>query len=218
MNEDWKYQRRRSRLVSVLRERGIGDERVLEAMEKVPRHLFVDLALRPRAYYDEALPIGMKQTISQPFTVAYQTMMLDPKPGERILEIGTGSGYQAAVLCELEVQAFTIERLRTLFERTSALLKSLGYRAVCRCGDGTKGWESAGPFDGIIVTAAATLVPDDLLRQLRIPDDHRSGGRLIIPVGNRATQKMNRIVRTGEESFEREETDGFRFVPLIGAS
>ncbi len=208
MSEDWKYQKRRGRLIDLLRERGITDERVLLALQKVPRHLFVDQALRPRAYNDEALPIGLKQTISQPFTVAYQTMMLGPKPGERILEIGTGSGYQAAVLCEMGARVFTIERLRPLHERTSALLSSLEYRALCRCADGTKGWESVSPFDGIVVTAGATVVPDDLLHQLRLPDEKQSGGRLVIPVGNRSTQRMNRIMRTGPDAFEREETEG----------
>ena len=217
MNEDWKYQKRRERLVEELREKGIQDERVLAAIGRVPRHLFVDVALRNRAYNDEALPIGLKQTISQPFTVAYQTMMLDPKPDEKILEIGTGSGYQAAVLGEMGARVFSVERIRSLYERTSRLLRALDYRAVCRCGDGTKGWESAGPFDGIIVTAAATSVPDDLLQQLRAPEDEGPGGRLIIPVGDRASQRMNRITRHGPESFQREETDGFRFVPLISS-
>jgi len=218
MNEDRKYQKRRSRLVESLREKGISDERVLAAIGQVPRHLFVDQALRTRAYNDEALPIGLKQTISQPFTVAYQTMMLAPDHGERILEIGTGSGYQAAILCELGARVFTIERLRTLHSRTHALLKSLNYKALCRCGDGTRGWEAVGPFDGIIVTAAASIVPDELLQQLRIPAENEQGGRLVIPVGGRDSQRMNRIVRTGSESYMREETEGFRFVPLIGAS
>ncbi|MCZ6705975.1 MAG: protein-L-isoaspartate O-methyltransferase, partial [Bacteroidetes bacterium] len=175
-------------------------------------------ALRARAYHDEALPIGMKQTISQPFTVAYQTMMLAPQPGERILEIGTGSGYQAAVLCEIGARVFTIERLRPLYERTSQLLRVLEYKALCRCGDGIQGWEAVGPFDGIIVTAGATIVPDKLLQQLRIPDAENKGGRLVIPVGNRDSQRMNRITRESVDVYAREETEGFRFVPLIGAS
>lgn len=218
MNEDWKFQRRRSKLVDLLREKGVEDEGVLVAINQVPRHLFVDEALRARAYHDEALPIGMKQTISQPFTVAYQTMMLAPKRGERILEIGTGSGYQAAILCAMGARVFTIERLRPLYERTMVLLRELEYKALCRCGDGTQGWEAVGPFDGIIVTAGATLVPDKLLQQLRTPDEAHSGGRLVIPVGNRDSQRMNRITREGEETYAREETEGFRFVPLIGAS
>lgn len=218
MTEDWKFQRRRSKLVELLREKGIENERVLAAIGRVPRHLFVDEALRARAYYDEALPIGLNQTISQPFTVAYQSMLLDPQDGEKILEIGTGSGYQAAVLCELGARVFTIERLRPLFDRTSPLLKELGYKALCRCGDGIQGWEGLAPFDGIIVTAGATLVPDKLLQQLRLPSDDAPGGRLIIPVGDRESQRMNRIVREGEESYLRDESEGFRFVPLVGAS
>ena len=217
MNEDRKYQKRRSRLIESLRKKGISDERVLAAMERVPRHLFVDQALRNRAYHDEALPIGLKQTISQPFTVAYQTMMLSPQKDERILEIGTGSGYQAAILCELGARVFTIERLRPLYERTHGLLRGLKYKALCRCSDGIKGWEAVGPFNGIIVTAGATIVPDDLLDQLCIPEGNVEGGRLVIPVGDRDSQRMTRIVRTGPSSYAREETEGFRFVPLIGS-
>ena len=218
MTEDWKFQRRRSKLVDSLREKGIDNERVLEAIGRVPRHLFVDEALQARAYLDQALPIGLNQTISQPFTVAYQSTLLDPKPDEKILEIGTGSGYQAAVLCEMGARVFSIERLRPLFDRTSPLLKELGYKALCRCGDGTQGWEGIAPFDGIVVTAGATLVPDKLLEQLRLPTEDASGGRLIIPVGDRESQKMNRIVCDGAGSYNREESEGFRFVPLIGAS
>ncbi len=213
--DDRRFQRHREALIHLLREKGIEDERVLDALRKVPRHRFVDNALLDRAYLDEALPIGLKQTISQPFTVAFQTVLLDPMPGERILEIGTGSGYQAAVLCELEARVFSIERIQPLFKRTSVLLKALGYRALCRCGDGTQGWESVSPFDGIIVTAGATDVPSRLLEQLRIPTDDQPGGRLIIPVGDRTTQQMTRISRKSETEYEREETEGFRFVPLI---
>jgi len=141
--------------------------------------------------------------------------MLAPRLGERILEIGTGSGYQAAVLCTLGAQLFTIERLRPLYERVRPLLRELGYRANCRLGDGTKGWEIMSPFDGIIVTAGAMDVPEPLLMQLRCPTETAPGGRLVIPVGPADNQVMHRIVRTGETEFEREEHDGFRFVPLI---
>jgi len=218
MTEDRKYQRQRANLISDLRDKGISDERVLKALGTVARHAFIDDAFLPRAYKDEALPIGLDQTISQPFTVAYQTMLLNPQPDERILEIGTGSGYQAAILCEMGARVFTVERLQPLYQRTSALLRRLGYRAVCRLGDGTQGWEAVAPFDGIIVTAGATEIPDQLLSQLRMPHDGLPGGRLIIPVGDRDSQQMWRITRTGQEDFESEETEGFRFVPLIADS
>ncbi|MDX1546147.1 MAG: protein-L-isoaspartate(D-aspartate) O-methyltransferase [Rhodothermales bacterium] len=220
LEDDRKYQRQRAELVEELRARGISDERVLGAIGRVPRHGFVEPALRGRAYRDEALPIGLKQTISQPFTVAYQTMLLDPQPGEKILEIGTGSGYQAAVLCELGVRLFSIERHKPLLDRTQRILDRLGYRVVLRHGDGWKGWAAGAPFDGIIVTAGAASVPDALLDQLRVPASAEAGGthlggRLVIPVGGRGGQVMTRIIRTGEETYEREETHSFRFVPLV---
>ncbi len=215
MDSDSRFSRPRLALVQLLRGKGIHDERVLDSIGRVPRHRFMDQALAGRAYEDLALPIGLSQTISQPFTVAYQSQMLAPRLGERILEIGTGSGYQAAVLCTLGAQLFTIERLRPLYERVRPLLRELGYRANCRLGDGTKGWEIMSPFDGIIVTAGAMDVPEPLLMQLRCPTETAPGGRLVIPVGPADNQVMHRIVRTGETEFEREEHDGFRFVPLI---
>jgi len=215
MTAPGRFQRRREQLVTVLRDKGIADERVLEALMRVPRHEFVDHALARRAYEDEALPIGLGQTISQPFTVAYQTIMLGVSPGDRILEIGTGSGYQAAILCELGAKVFSVERLRPLYVRTRLLLRDLGYAVTCRLGDGSQGWEAKGPFDGIIVTAGAHTVPEPLLLQLREPEGDAPGGRLIIPVGGHVGQTMNRIVRTGPESWDRERTEGFRFVPLI---
>ncbi len=214
-SEDWQYQRRRARLVEALREKGIADERVLAAIGAVPRHRFIDPALRSRAYLDEALPIGMKQTISQPFTVAYQTMMLAPQPGDRILEVGTGSGYQAAVLCEMGAEVYSVERLRPLLDRTRRLLRNLGYRILSRHGDGSEGWAAFAPYDGIIVTAAATEVPEAILAQLRQPEGDRPGGRLVIPIGGARGQTMNRFTRTGPDTYHREEADDFRFVPLI---
>jgi protein-L-isoaspartate(D-aspartate) O-methyltransferase len=210
-----RFRRQRQGLVDLLREKGITDERVLAAINQIPRHLFMDQALEQRAYEDEALPIGLSQTISQPFTVAYQSQTLAPQAGERILEIGTGSGYQAAVLSTLGVSLFTVERLRPLFERTRPLLKELGYRANCRHGDGTKGWESMAPFDGIVVTAGAIDIPRPLLDQLKEPADGQPGGRLVIPVGGSGGQTMQRIVRTGNNTFEAEELEAFSFVPLI---
>ena len=213
---DRTYQRRRARLVDTLRERGIDNERVLDAIGAVKRHQFVDPALRNRAYEDEALPIGLNQTISQPFTVAYQTALLDPQPGERILEIGTGSGYQAAVLCELGARVFSVERHKSLLERTRKLLDDLGYRVVTRHGDGTDGWPAFAPYDGILVTAGAPDVPDPLLEQLREPSEESDeGGRLIIPVGSSGGQQMMRFTRLGPDNFRRETYHNFRFVPLV---
>lgn len=217
------FERRRARLVDELREKGLRDERVLGAVGRVERHRFVDVALRPRAYQDEALPIGQGQTISQPFTVAYQTMLLDVQEGERVLEVGTGSGYQAAVLCELGARVFSIERHASILERTKRLLRELGYRVMTRAGDGTQGWRVYAPFDAVVVTAGATGVPDPLLEQLRPPengDDASRGGRLVIPVGDAEGQRMARITRTGPgtgpEHYERENFRSFRFVPLVG--
>ena len=218
MPNERRYQRQRTELVEELRERGITHEGVLSAIGRVPRHRFVEAALRSRAYRDEALPIGLKQTISQPFTVAYQTMLLDPRPDERILEIGTGSGYQAAVLCEMGARVFSVERHRALLERTQQILETLGYRVVTRHGDGSLGWPVFAPYDGIIVTAGAIDLPRALLEQLRLPEDGRPGGRLVIPIGDREGQTMNRITCLGPDDFEREETHTFRFVPLVSES
>lgn len=217
MQEDRKYQRQRERLVKLLRDNGIDDERVLNAIAAVRRHLFVEPALRNRAYEDEALPIGMNQTISQPFTVAYQTMLLSPQPGDRILEVGTGSGYQSAVLSEMGARVFSIERHKALLDRTRRILKDLNYRAVLKHGDGTLGWPAFAPYDGIVVTAGASDVPEPLLEQLRIDaEDGKPAGRLVIPIGDARGQKMNLIRRIGENDYERTEKHMFRFVPLVG--
>ncbi len=218
IEEDPLYRRRRLRLVEALREKGIQDERVLEAIARVPRHLFVEPALRARAYDDVALPIGLKQTISQPFTVAYQTQLLEVRPGDRVLEIGTGSGYQAAILCALGARVFTIERHRSLLERAVARLKALGYRVVARCGDGSQGWPAFAPFDGIVVTAGATEIPEALCEQLRVPEGDRPGGRLVIPVGSAQQQRMLRVRCTGPGAYETETLHVFRFVPLVRES
>ncbi len=206
-----RYARRRMALIDLLRERGLTDERVLDAVARVPRHEFVDQALHVRAYRDEALPIGLKQTISQPSTVAAQTILVNPQPGERILEIGTGSGFQAAVLAELGADVYSIERHEPLHTRTADLLERLGYAMHLRWGDGTLGWPEAAPFDAVLVTAGGTAVPRPLMEQLKV------GGRLIIPVGETGgEQTMLRIVRTGATTFDETEAGAFRFVPLIG--
>ena len=214
--DERKFRRHREQLLDDLRKRGIDNERVLNALAAVPRHRFIEPALHHRAYNDEALPIGLNQTISQPFTVAYQTMMLDPQPDERILEVGTGSGYQSAVLCEIGAHVFSIERHRSLQRRAAELLEDLNYRVVMRHGDGSKGWPAFAPFDGVLVTAGAPDIPEQLLAQLRLPEgDQNFGGRLIIPVGGAKGQTMTRIVRMGEEEYDQEEAHGFRFVPLV---
>ncbi|HEX7070122.1 MAG TPA: protein-L-isoaspartate(D-aspartate) O-methyltransferase [Rhodothermales bacterium] len=215
MREERDLRRQRMRLVAELREKGIHDERVLGAIARVPRHLFVEPALRARAYRDEALPIGLKQTISQPFTVAYQTMMLEVRDGDTVLEVGTGSGYQAAVLVEMGVRVYSVERHKPLLDRTKALLDRLGYRIVTRHGDGSLGWEAFAPYDGIVVTAGALDIPEPLLSQLREPSQRQRGGRLIIPIGDDRGQVMNRIEREGPRQFRRQRLDSFRFVPLV---
>ena len=204
-----KFILKRQELVELLQQKGITHQRVLEAIGQVPRHLFVEPALRHRAYQNEALPIGLKQTISQPYTVAYQTSLLDPAPGARILEIGTGSGYQAAILCAMGAQVYTIERHTELLARARQVLDQLHYRVISRIGDGSIGWPTFAPFEGILVTAGASTIPEPLIEQLAV------GGRLVIPVGNEKTQRMVRITRKSAEEIIQETFDNFRFVPLI---
>lgn len=199
----------RRELIEILRGKGITNERVLEAMMKVERHRFVLPTFINKAYDDQALPIGNNQTISQPYTVAFMSQALELAPGARVLEIGTGSGYQAAVLAELGCKVFTIERHMPLHLSSRTLLTSLGYRIATRSGDGTVGWSEYAPYDGIVVTAAAPSVPQPLLNQLA------DGGRLVIPVGDQAGQSMRVITRSGEALLEKE-VEGFKFVPLIG--
>ena len=206
-----KWEDQRLRMVSEqLRKRRISDNRVLQAMEKVPRHLFVPSESRNLAYADGPLPIGEGQTVSQPYMVAVMTQHLSLKGGERILEIGTGSGYQSAVLMELGGELFTIERIPSLGERAKDRLLELGYRNFhIKIGDGTKGWPDAAPFDGIIVTAGAPSVPDVLVEQLN------DGGRLVIPVGSRHSQALLTCVKKGEACISDEDIMCV-FVPLIG--
>jgi len=201
----------RRRLVEELRARGIQDERVLEAMALVPRERFLDRPFATRAYEDSALPIGEGQTISQPYTVAYQTQSLELKAGEKILEIGTGSGYQTAILAKMGMRVFTIERHVALLEAARKRLESLGFhRVISRAGDGTRGWPEYAPFDAILVTAGAPDVPESLAKQLSA-----EGGRMVIPVGGQRSQKMYLVKKKGEELSAKELAD-FAFVPLIG--
>ncbi len=205
------YATARARMVKEqLERRGISDVRVLEAMRKVPRHLFVDPALAGRAYEDAPLPIGEGQTISQPYMVAVMTAALCLQGGERVLEIGTGSGYQAAVLAELAGQVYSIERIPALADRAQATLRRLGYDNVTiRVGDGSAGWPEAASFEAIVVTAGAPSVPPPLVEQLQV------GGRLVIPVGSPQAQTLRRVLRK-EEGVDQEELVGCIFVRLVG--
>ncbi len=200
----------RKQLVDILKKKGIEDEAVLTAIGKVPRHYFFDETFWKQAYKDIAFPIGEGQTISQPYTVAYQTQLLHIKKGDKVLEIGTGSGYQACILLELGANVYTIERQEKLYERTTQVLPYMGYKPKFFLGDGSKGIAKHAPYDKIIVTAGAPTVPEELLRQLKI------GGILVIPVGDTETQKMVTILKTGENEFEKHVLDTFRFVPLVG--
>jgi protein-L-isoaspartate(D-aspartate) O-methyltransferase len=200
----------RKQLVDILKKKGIDDEAVLKAIGKVQRHYFFDETFWNQAYKDIAFPIGEGQTISQPYTVAYQTQLLHIKKGDKVLEIGTGSGYQACILVELGAKVYTIERQEKLYERTIQVLPYMGYKPHFFLGDGSKGIPEHAPYDKIIVTAGAPLVPEELLRQLAI------GGILVIPVGDAETQKMVTILKTAENDYERHVLDTFRFVPLVG--
>ncbi len=210
MNVDnYKQRGLRNKLVRKMQEKGIFDQRVLAAIGNVPRHAFFDDALLVHAYEDKAFPIGEGQTISQPYTVAFQTEKLQVKPGNKVLEIGTGSGYQAAVLLEMGAIVFTIEYNRKLYERTKEFLPSLGFKPYFFYGDGSKGIPAKAPYDRIIVTAGAPVVPSALTDQLA------EDGILIIPVGDREKQKMLRITKKQDKLFQ-EEFENFAFVPLLG--
>lgn len=191
-----------------LRRKGIRDERVLAAIGKVPRHLFIDESLREYAYLDKPLPIEKGQAISQPYTVAYQSELLKLKPGEKVLEIGTGSGYQAAILCEMGADVYSIERYKELYLTAKETLGRLGYQPHLFFGDGYEGLAEEAPFDKILLTAAPDMVPEKLLRQLRV------GGWMVLPLGGRMGQKMTVIKRVSEEKFSESEHGDFIFVPM----
>lgn len=200
----------RKELIDHLRNRGIKDENVLSAMMKVERHLFVQEAMIHLAYNDNALPIGKGQTISQPYTVAYMTEALQINEGDKVLEIGTGSGYQASILYKMGCKVYTIERDIDLYHKTLNLFEKLGYRIAARAGDGTIGWDEFAPYDKIIVTAGAPEMPKKLLKQLTV------GGRMVIPVGDRSSQSLKIIDKVAEEDYNISERPNFTFVPLIG--
>jgi len=204
-----RFEKERTEMIELLRERGVRDELLLKAMLRVEREQFVLPAFITRAYDDSALPIAHGQTISQPYTVAFQTERLRVGRESKVLEIGTGSGYQAAVLAEMGCRVFTIERHMELHLHSRKLLEKLGYHIATRCGDGTVGWNEYAPYDGIVVTAAAPEVPQPLLDQLA------DSGHLVIPVGDLDTQSIRIITRSGDK-FESAEAYGFKFVPLIG--
>jgi protein-L-isoaspartate(D-aspartate) O-methyltransferase len=208
--DKYREQGARKKLVALLRERGISDERVLTAIGKVPRHFFFDETFWNQAYKDIAFPIGDGQTISQPYTVAYQTELLHIQKGDKVLEIGTGCGYQTCVLLELGAKVFSIERQENLFRRTIQVLPKMGYHPQFFLGDGSMGIAEQAPYDKIIVTAGAPLVPEILLKQLKV------GGILVIPVGDANEQKMVTVLRVSETEFEKIVLDTFRFVPLLG--
>jgi protein-L-isoaspartate(D-aspartate) O-methyltransferase len=209
IEDNYRQRGLRNKLVKKLAEKGIRDERVLDALNRVPRHVFFESSLLEHAYQDKAFPIGEGQTISQPYTVAFQTEKLEIKTGDKVLEIGTGSGYQACVLLEMGARVYTIEYNRVLFERTRDFLPRLGYKPFFFHGDGSKGLPAKAPFNKIIVTAGAPIVPQSLTDQLM------DGGILVIPVGNREKQSMV-VIRKINDKLLKEEYDNFAFVPLLG--
>ena len=208
--DNYREQGARKKLVEILRSKGIEDEAVLQAIGKVPRHYFFDETFWNQAYKDIAFPIGEGQTISQPYTVAYQSQLLHINKGDKVLEIGTGSGYQACILVELGAKVYTIERQEKLYNHTKIVLPHIGYKPYFFLGDGSIGIAKHAPYDKIIVTAGAPTVPDVLLKQLKI------GGVLVIPVGDENSQKMITVLKVGEHDYEKVVLDTFRFVPLVG--
>lgn len=196
--------------MEIIQEKGITDEKVLDAISKLPRHFFFDSAFMEQAYEDKAFQIGEGQTISQPYTVAYQSQLLEVKEREKILEVGTGSGYQACILSMLGAKVFTIERHKKLNERAKALLEAMRISSIkFFYGDGFEGLPSFAPFDKVLITAAAPEVPAKLLAQLKV------GGMLVMPYGKGEVQKMQRITKTADNQFEQEEFDNFKFVPML---
>ncbi len=199
----------RNKLADLVEAKGIRDKKVLEAIRTIPRHLFMDSSFEDHAYQDKPFPIAADQTISQPYTVAYQTELLDLEPGQKVLEIGTGSGYQTAVLLHIKAKVYTVERQLELYKKTTIFFRKMGYRPKKFVfGDGYKGLPEHAPFDRIIVTAGAPEVPKKLLSQLKV------GGKMVIPVGTE-DQVMMRITRKSDTEFEREAFGSFRFVPLL---
>ena len=210
VKDTYRHKALRKQLIESIREKGITDEKVINAMLTIPRHFFLDKAFEEWAYQDKAFPIGNEQTISQPFTVAYQTELLNVKKRDKILEIGTGSGYQAAVLAVLGARVYTVERQEVLYQTATRLLDAMGLKGIrTYFRDGSKGLPEFAPFDKIIVTAGAEEIPETLKSQLAI------GGIMVIPVGDGSKQRMYRITRLSETDFKEEIFDSFRFVPFL---
>lgn len=207
-SDGYREQGLRNQLVAELAQKGITDQNVLAAIGKIPRHVFMDSAFIDFAYADKAFPIGAGQTISQPFTVAFQTQLLNLKKGDKVLEIGTGSGYQTAVLLEMGAKVYTIERQRELYQKVQQMLPPMGYHPQFFYGDGYLGKPTYGPFDKILVTAGAPSIPEKLLPQLKV------GGVMVVPVGDKQ-QRMFRIVRTSETDFIKEDFGDCMFVPML---
>lgn len=208
INDTYRHKGLRKQLALLLKEKGIESADVLKAIESVPRHLFLNSSFVERAYQDIAFPIGAGQTISRPHTVAFQTELLQLKRGEKVLEIGTGSGYQTSILLEMGAKVFTVERQKELYDKTKAFLPTIGYNTKFFYGDGYKGLPIFAPFDKIIITAGAPIIPDALLSQLKV------GGRLVIPVGDKI-QIMTLIEKIADKKFEKTEFGEFKFVPLL---
>lgn len=209
MRDTSKHQGLRNQLAKSLKNKGISDQKVLDAIRKVPRHLFIDSSFEDHAYQDKAFPIAAGQTISQPYTVAFQSQVLRIRQGDKVLEIGTGSGYQTAVLVAMQAEVYSIERQHELFKKTSLFLPKIGYRPKKLIfGDGYKGFPEKAPFDKVIVTAGAPYIPKALMAQLKV------GGKLLIPVGD-LTQTMTLLIRTSPKKFEKHELGDFTFVPML---
>ncbi len=209
MEDTYRHKGMRRKLVETVRGKGIADERILKAIGKIPRHFFMDSSFDAFAYRDVPFPIGAGQTISQPYTVAFQTELLEVKKGDKVLEVGTGSGYQACVLLELGAKVFSIERQKTLYDKTKLLLRELNYRPKLFYGDGYKGLPTFAPFDKILITAGAPEIPVELLKQLK------TGGLMVIPVGGGEGQKMIRIKKISDKEFAKSEHGDFAFVPML---
>ena len=209
MIDSYRHKGLREKLAKSVEEKGIVDKRIVDAIGKVPRHLFMDSGFIEFAYRDQAFPIGAGQTISQPYTVAFQTQLLEVKKHDKILEIGTGSGYQCAILLELGAKVYTIERQRELYLKSRALLNEMGYKPYFFYGDGYKGQPTKAPFDKILITAGAPEIPKELLKQLKV------GGRMVVPIGGSTGQVMIAVDKIAEDEYKESEHGYFAFVPML---